>query len=95
MNQIHLIKDQYHCFPFFIVFFEKNDVFYCLKSFLEQNNILHDPQCNFREKSSNAHALLDVINQIKTNMDQKSYSCGILIDLQKAFDIMDHQILLN
>ena len=84
MNQIHLIKDQYHCFPLLIVFL-KNDVFYCLKSFLEQQNILHDSQSDFCEKRSNAHALLDMINQIKTNMDQKLYSCGIFIDIQNAF----------
>ena len=38
---------------------------------------------------------LDIINQIENNMDNKMYSCGIFIDLKKAFDIVDHLILLQ
>ena len=68
---------------------------YRLKSFLEQHNILHDSQYGFREKRSTEHALLDIINQIETNMGAELYSCGIFIDLRKAFDTVDHQILLS
>ena len=74
--------------------FEKM-MYYRLKSFLEQHNILHDSQYGFREKRSTERALLDIINQIETNMDGKLYSCGIFIDLRKAFDTVDHRILLN
>ena len=74
--------------------FEKM-MYYRLKSFLEQYNILHDSQYGFREKRSTEHALLDIINQIETNMGAGLYSCGIFIDLRKAFDTVDHQILLS
>ena len=74
--------------------FEKM-MYYRLKSFLEQHNILHDSQYGFREKRSTEHALLDIINQIETNMGAELYSRGIFIDLQKAFDTVDHQILLS
>ena len=74
--------------------FEKM-MYYRLKSFLEQHNILHDSQYGFREKRSTEHALLDIINQIETNMGAELYSCGIFIDLRKAFDTVDHQILLS
>ena len=71
--------------------FEKM-MYYRLNSFLEQHNILHDSQYGFREKRSTKHALLDIINQIETNMGAELYSRGIFIDLRKAFD---HQILLS
>ena len=75
-------------------FFE-NMMYYHLKSFLEQHNILHNSQYGFRKKRSTEHALLDIINQIETNMGTELYSCWIFIDLQKAFDMVDHQISLS
>ena len=74
--------------------FEKM-MYYRLKSFLEKKNIFNDSQYGFREKCSTEHAILDIINQIENNMDNKMYSCGIFIDLKKAFDTVDHLILLQ
>ena len=34
--------------------------------------------------------VLDTVNQNQLNMDQKKYSCGIFIDLQKAFDTVNY-----
>ena len=47
------------------------------------------------KKHSTQHAKLDIINSIQGNMDRRSYSCGIFIDLKKAFDTVDHRILLG
>ena len=66
-----------------------------LKYFLEKQNVLYQSQYGFREKHSTQHAILDIVNQIHTNMNNRMYSCGIFIDWQKAFDTVDHLILLR
>ena len=65
-----------------------------LNSFLAKNNVLFKAQYCFREKHSTQHAILDTVNIIQNNMDLKLFTCGIFIDLKKAFDTVDHAILL-
>ena len=66
-----------------------------IKNFLDKYNILFRSQYGFREKHSTQHAILDIVNQIQTNMDNNLFSCGIFIDLQKAFDTVNHAILVK
>ena len=44
-------------------------MYHRLKSFIEKCNILHNSQYGFREKRSTEHAILDIINEIETNMN--------------------------
>ena len=66
-----------------------------LKLFLEKNNILYKYQFGFRENHSTAHALIDLMEYINTCLDQGKYVFGIYIDLKKAFDTVQHDILLS
>ena len=66
-----------------------------LRTFLEKHSLLFENQYGFREKHSTEYAIHDIINQIQMNINQKKYTCGIFIDLQKAFDTVNHSILLD
>ena len=66
-----------------------------MESFLEQNYLLSPSQYGFRKTLSAQHAILDIVSTIQTNMDKRLFSCGVFIDLKKAFDTVDHKILLH
>ena len=66
-----------------------------LSSFLEQHNILFKNQFGFRKNNSTTFALLDLTERIKESIENKKYGCGIFIDLRKAFDTVNHEILLK
>ena len=64
-----------------------------LYNFFEVNDILHPLQFGFRKKHSKQHTLICMTETIKKSIDNGKYGCGILIDLKKAFDTVNHTIL--
>ena len=59
------------------------------------NDILYDYQFGFRKFHSTNLALIDVIDNILEHLDVRHCGVGICIDLQKAFDTVNHDILLE
>ena len=62
-----------------------------LYGYLESRNILYPLQFGFRQKCLTNHALI----QITESIDNNEFGCGIFIDLKKAFDTVNHSILLS
>ena len=66
-----------------------------LNDFLEKYELLYDLQFGFRKNYSTNHALINLVTNINDILEGGEYACGIFIDLQKAFDTVNHDILLN
>ena len=61
--------------------------------FFSKNNIIYLLQCDFRQQYSTFHALISLTEDIRKNVDKGNIGCGIFVDLQKAFDAVEHDIL--
>ena len=66
-----------------------------LYKFLETNNLIYSLQFGFRQKHSTSHALIHLTDKIREQLDKGNFACGIFVDFQKAFDTVDHQILIQ
>ena len=66
-----------------------------LLKFLNLINILINNQCSFQEGHSTYMALLNIVNDIAREVDNKIFAMCIFIDLSKAFDMVDHSLLLK
>ena len=80
--------------PIFGKIFEKI-IYSRLYSFLTAKGILHEKQFGFRKGHSTSHALHSSVGIIKSATNEGKHVLGIFIDLSKAFDTLDHRILLQ
>jgi hypothetical protein len=80
--------------PSFSKVFEKV-IFNRLLHYLDLRNILCNSQYGFRKNHSTFMSLIDMYDRISLAVDKIEFSIGIFIDLSKAFDTLDHCILLR
>ena len=63
--------------------------------FAERFNILYHNQFGFRRGHSTSHALVHLINNIASAIDHNEATAGVFLDLSKAFDTLNHEILFS
>ena len=61
--------------------------------FLNNNNIIYN--FGFRQQYSTSHALINITENTRKALDDGNIGCRVFVDLQKAFDTVDHQTLLT
>ena len=66
-----------------------------MMKFMNKNNILTDSQFGFRTNNSTELAVTSIYDKLLQNLDDKKVTCSIFLDLKKAFDSVDHCIILK
>ena len=66
-----------------------------LLDFIQNKGILFENQSGFRTNYSTDHVVLTIIDKIQTAIDARDYTCSIFLDLSKAFDTVNHKILIR
>jgi hypothetical protein len=66
-----------------------------LYNYTEKFRILNEYQFGFRKGRSTAQAITEITDTLKTAIDNNLLTCAIFLDFSKAFDTVNHQILLK
>ena len=66
-----------------------------LINFIEKMKIIYAKQFGFRSKHSTEHAILNIVDNIHKGIENGKFSCGIFLDFSKAFDTVNHAILIK
>ena len=80
--------------PCFSKFLERI-IYNRILGYLNDFNILYDNQYGFRRNHSTSLALVDLYDKISLALDRKEIAAGVFIDLSKAFDTVNHNILFD
>ena len=66
-----------------------------LINFVDKNDILYKYQFGFRRQHSTNHAVITLVEKITNALDKGKVVVGCFLDLKKAFDTVNHRILIS
>ena len=66
-----------------------------LENFFNHHNVITQNQFGFRKHKSTTTAILTITDHILKSFDSGSFTVGLFLDFTKAFDCVDHRILLK
>ena len=66
-----------------------------LVNYLERHSIFYQYQFGFRKGHSSAQAVAEIADNLRKSIDNNLYTCGVFLDFSKAFDTVNHSILLK
>ena len=66
-----------------------------MEKFINKHSILHDCQFGLRAGRSPSMVLQSLIKNITTSLDVPRHAVGVSMDIKKAFDTIDHNILIE
>ena len=64
-------------------------------NYFVENKLLFPKQSGFQINTSTEHAILELVRNITKSFEKNEYMLGVFIDLKKAFDTVNHEILLH
>ena len=94
VNQLYLCYRLVSLLTSFSKIFKKV-IYNRLLQHTKENNIIVTDQYGFKNNSSTELAIFKLTNQILSHINNKSLVCGIFCDLTKAFDTVNHEILIS
>ena len=66
-----------------------------LLSYLNRYNIIYEHQYGFQKSKSTSLAITDMYSNLIKAVEAKKYSCGVFLDFAKAFDTVNHELLIK
>ena len=66
-----------------------------LTGFLEKSKIIYEHQFGFQKNKSTTYTVLDIYTEIVNSLDNGDLACSVFLDFAKAFDIIEHKILIS